>query len=309
MRQQPLYQIGAERGEMSAEMTLGKESSRPRRKFIHCMVEREQSACCVRRCGRFVKLVGLLGIVGVPMFFLGGCNYSCGNGVAHCYGTVTFGVPEIAASGFQGFATGVTAVPLKGGNGELNNEIWAVQYQNPSCGSDLRDECWIEVGLSAGAYGLPSNETHIFWADNRPNGAFHFHDQGALQAQELNHEVFLLIKPHLFATNTFDVDAQTCADVTDTATCDYRWIIGKSTNNAISVGRLVMGMELSGKNGASAPNANFTGTVVLDPNAPFGGRYLTSFGTMVQDAPVNAGWTATPSSSGFGGIFSTSCCQ
>lgn len=253
-------------------------------------------------CGRLVKLAGALIALAVPTLFMGGCGgYNCPKDHTHCYGTVTF---DATQNGTNGFATQVTAVPLHSGNGELNNEVWVVQYNNPSCGN-YSQRCWIEVGLSAGAYGLPSNETHVFWADNRPNHGFYFHDQGALQAQEFNQAVFLLIRPHFLEASAFDVDALTCADVSSNATCAQRWIIGKSTNNAMVASRIVMGMELSGTNGASAANANFAGSVVLNPNA----SYLSSDGIITMNAPVNAGWMAPPSTSNSGGLFFTSCCQ
>jgi hypothetical protein len=237
-----------------------------------------------------------------------GAGYSCGSADGgHCYGTTTFPIAQIGVSGFWGFATQLTSVPLHSGNGELNNEIWVVQSKNTACG--LGNRCWIEIGVTAGAYGLPSNETHIFWADNRPHGGFNFHDQGALKPQELNHQVFVMIRPRSSELNAFDVDAQTCADVSSNGSTCQRWIIAKSTKNSMVASEAFMGMELSGSGGASAGNANFTETVFLDPSAPFGGRYTASAGISTLNVPVNAGWTATPSSSNFGGTFFTGCCQ
>jgi hypothetical protein len=204
----------------------------------------------------------LVALAVIPLS-LGGCGYSCGNGSgSHCYGIVTLPAALNGEPNFRGFVTTVNAVSLNSGNGETNDEIWVVQQNNNACGNlGTGNQCWIEVGLSAGANSggcsLPSNETHIFWADNRPNQGFFCHDQGALQSQEFNQPVFLAIAIRPDEPNSYDVEALTCTSVSGNGSCPRRAIIGKSSNNTMAADVIEMGMEVAGSSGATAPNTNF----------------------------------------------------
>jgi hypothetical protein len=260
-------------------------------------------------------ITGVLGAFAV-LTLLGGCvTYSCGNGTgSHCYGIVTLEAAQNNAPGFRGVATSVIAVALNSGNGELNNEMWVVQPSNSACGSlGTGNQCWIEVGLSAGANAggcsIPSGETHVFWADNRPNGGFFCHDQGALLPEELNQPVFLAIAIRPTEANTYDVEALTCTSVTGSGSCTKRVIAGTSTNNAMAATLVEIGMELAGSKNASASTTHFTETIFANPNVIFGWTFLNVDGAVSVDAPVKAGWTTTPSTSSSGGSFSTGCCQ
>lgn len=246
----------------------------------------------------------------VLMALLGGCApYSCGKD--HCYGIVTLVATQNGVPSFRGLATSVMAVPLNGGDGELNTEMWVKQLGNPSC-DDLGTGqiCWIEVGLSAGANGggcsIASNETHIFWADNRPNKGFFCHDQGALQQQEFNQPVFLSIAIRPLEANTYDVEALTCTSVTSNGSCSRRIFVGTSTNNEMAATLVDIGMELAGSKGASASTTQFTETIFANPNVIW--TFLNVNGSVSVNAPVKAGWTTTPSVSSSGGSFSTACC-
>lgn len=268
------------------------------------------------QCNRFsgVMVRAFFALV-VGTLFLGGCaTYSCGNSTgSHCYGIVTLPAALNGEPSFRGFVTTVNAVSQNSGNGELNNEIWVVQTSNSACGSlGTGNQCWIEVGLSAGANAggcsLPSNETHIFWADNRPNQGFFCHDQGALQAQEFNQPVFLAIAIRPTEANSYDVEALTCTSTSGSGTCARRSIVGKSSNNTMAADVIEMGMELAGSSGASAPMTQFTGSIAPNPNVIFGWTYITVDGSVSTNAPVKAGWTSKPSTNP-GGSFFTSCCQ
>jgi hypothetical protein len=246
----------------------------------------------------------------VAVLSFGGCgggNYKCSDN--HCYGLTVLPAAQNGEPGFRGFVTTVNAVALNSGDGEINDEIWVVDKNSAGCGG----QCWIEVGLSAGANtggcSLPSNETHVFWADNRPNQGFFCHDQGALQAQEFNQPVFLAIAVRPTDPNSFDVEALTCTSTTGNGTCQRRAIIGTSTNNTMAATAIEMGMELAGTNGASAPATNFTGSLTPNPNVSFGWTFLKLDGNILQNAPVKGAWTTTPSTSNSGGSFQTSCCQ
>ncbi len=249
----------------------------------------------------------------ILMALLGGCApYSCEKD--HCYGFVRVVATQNDVPSFRGVATSVIAVPLNGGDGEINTEMWVAQADNPAC-DDLGtgNICWIEVGLSAGANGggcsIASNETHIFWADNRPNKGFFCHDQGALQQQEFNQPVFLTIAFRPLEPNTFDVEALTCTSVTGNGSCSRRIFAATSTNNEMAATHVDIGMELAGTKGASASPTQFTGTIFANPHVIFGWTFLNVDGSVRVDAPVKAGWTTTPSTSSSGGSFSTACCQ
>jgi hypothetical protein len=108
----------------------------------------------------------LISAVAVPGFAQ---SYSCpddNNG--HCYGIVRFFAPGPPGTvgQFTGYATDVSIVPLNGGNGEINDEMWMGQFNNPACPGLNGNICWVEVGLSAGANAggcsIPNNQTHFF---------------------------------------------------------------------------------------------------------------------------------------------------
>lgn len=282
--------------------------------------------CCygrVKRAGAFIALFVMTSCLAaratVYVVRLPQSYELCGAYVgSSCSGIVDLAVAQ-KGSTFQGFATQVTAVPLHApGEGFIANEISVIQ-SNGHCSNVYQEPsgCWVEVGLIANFY-QDSAETHVFWSYNVPDG-YGFYDLGALKTQELNHKVFLMIRPRYLEANAFDVEVETCADVSNDA-CAQRWMIAQSTNNSMLANVISMGIELVGESGASAPKASFTGNVLLDPNAPFGGTYLTSAGVVVfvpaqvttsvgSQNPVAAGWAAIPSSSNFGGSFFTACCN
>jgi hypothetical protein len=246
--------------------------------------------------------------------FLAGCpgpgsTYSCNDG--HCYGIVRFNVIDFGNGPmFRSFVTNVNAVPLNAGNADISDEFWVIQQGATNCGNQPND-CWIELGLLAS--NITNNETHVFWADNRPNQGFFYHDMGALQPQEFNQPVLLLIAIRPQDPNSYDVDALTCQTVTGPVGCQGRRLIGQSINNTMVANVIEMGLELAGSNGASAQATNFFRTIVPYPNSPGNFKYLDVDGRVQVDAPVTAGWvstpTSTPPSRNIGGSFFTSCCQ
>ena len=239
--------------------------------------------------------------------FLAGCpgpgsTYSCGefsSAVGHCYGIVTFNVIDLGnGPDFQSFFTNVNAVPLNGGNYEISDEVWVAQ-RTPT------GNYWIEAGLDGG--GTPI-ETRVFWAENRPNQGFFYHNMGALQPQEFNQPVFLAIAIDPLDPTSYYIEALTCETVSGPVGCQGRKLSGHSANNPMVAHEIEMGLELAGSNGASAPSTNFFQTLVPDPTFPFPFKYLDVNGSVRVDAPVTAGWASTPTS-GNGGSFLTSCCQ
>jgi len=233
-----------------------------------------------------------------------GRTYSCGDAsTGHCYGTVRFNVADLGNGlNFGSFSTLVNAVALLGGNGELNDELWVMQRQFvTNCGTQP-SICWVEVGLSAGACSIPSNETHVFWADNRPSEGFFCHDLGSLQQEEFGHPASLLIRVNASDPTTYDVIVQTCVD--SSAQCPGRGWVEQSTINAMFADTVDMGMELSDSMGANAPGTNFFGTIVAIPG---GAKFLDVNGTVRSDVPTTAVWDSLPTA-GNGGSFRTSCC-
>jgi len=245
-----------------------------------------------------------------------GRTYSCGDPTSahgHCYGIVSFNVTDFGNGlNFGLFSTVVNAVALLGGSvagtknpGELNDEFWVTQKRVPT-GCVDRDgtqiPCWVEVGLSAGGCSISPNETHLFWADNRPFEGFFCHDLGPLEQQEFGHDTSLLIRQNASDTSTYDVIVITCVDAS--AQCSGRGFIGESTVNAMFPDDVDMGMELAGTTGANAPGTNFLGTIVTGRNGP---KFLDVNGVIRNDMPTTAAWSSLPTS-GNGGSFHTSCC-
>jgi hypothetical protein len=271
-------------------------------------------------CNRNLKTIAVrLMAAAVITQFLASCpgpgsTYSCGelgSAIGHCYGIVRLNVMDFGSGPmFRSFFTNVNAVPLNGGNSEISDEFWVIQPSATNCGNQP-SACWIEVGLSAG--GTPNNETHVFWADNRPNQGVFYHDMGALQPQEFNQPVMLWIAIRPRDPNSYDVDAGTCETVTGPVGCQGRRLIGRSTNNTMMADVIEMGLELAGTSGASAQATNFFRTIVPYPNSPVYFKYLDVDGRVQVNAPVTAGWVITPTSNppsrNIGGLFFTSCCQ
>jgi hypothetical protein len=231
-----------------------------------------------------------------------GRTYACGDATSnHCYGIVRFNVAELGNGlDFGLFSTIVNAVALLGGDGEINDEIWVKQRHGvTNCGN----QCWVEVGLSAGACSIPKNETHVFWADNRPFEGFFCHDMGPLQEQEFGHLMSLLIRVNPSDPGSYDVVVQTCLDAA--APCPGRRLVGQSTDNAMFPDTIDMGMELAGSTGAGAPGTNFFGTRVAVPG---GSKYLDVDGTSGANSPITAEWDTLPTSGTTGGSFRTLCC-
>jgi hypothetical protein len=256
---------------------------------------------------------------------MGGCDglpgpgrtYSCiggDPGSRHCYGIVRFNVTDLGnGPSFRAFITTVNAVALRGGDGEINDEFWVKQIPAANCGGpNLPAVCWIEVGLSAGANYIgcrvPQNETHLFWADNRPNRGFFCHDMGAVQPQEFGQPVLLAIAIRPSEPNAYDVEALTCESSHGPVGCQGRQFVGISSDNTMAANVIDMGMELAGRTGASAPGTNFFQTLVPDSSSVFGFKFLDVDGRLILNEPISAEWESRPTS-GNGGSFRTSCCR
>jgi hypothetical protein len=230
--------------------------------------------------------------------------YACVNptdpNADHCYGKVGFRLSDlIGPQGFLGFTTMMTPFgPLIGGDGELTDELW-VRSADDLC----RDgKCWIEVGIIANAGYLPRNETHVFWADNRPNSTFFFHDLGPVQRAEYGKPIDL----NIFFIRTppfpYGVSAVVCA--TQQGDCFSRILVGRSTSNTMVPDSIDIGLELAGTTGANGPGATFESSRV---DSTVGSKLIDQDGTVRQDWPAAVEWL-TPPSAQHGGVLHTDCC-
>jgi hypothetical protein len=279
-------------------------------------------AAFVSRNRDLVRTIARLGIIAViiPLLGLGSCppgpgtRYSCGDASSgHCRGIVRFNVVDLGNGlNFGSFSTVMHANALLGGDvdlpgqqqhGAINNEIWVTQRRKPTgcTAPDSKDPsiCWVEVGLSAGAWTLPNNETHVFWADNRPSEGFFFHDLGSLQDREFGHGMSIMIQQSASDPGSYNVVVMTCLD----SSCPGRWWFGQSTDNAMFPDTVDMGMELAGETRALGGDV-FFGTIV---EVPGGIKLLDVDGQIGVDPPITAVWDSPPSS-GNGGSFRTHCC-
>jgi hypothetical protein len=246
-----------------------------------------------------------------------GTTYSCGDASSHhCYGIARFNVRDLGNGlDFGSFNTVITAVALLGGDvdvsqhGELNDEIW-VKQQNGRTNCLNRDNqmtsCWVEVGISAGACFIPNNETHVFWADNRPFEGFFCHDLGPLQEQEFLHLISLLIRQNALDPGSYDVVVDTCQDKAPPCPGAGRRLVGQSTTNAMFPDTIDMGMELAGTTRANGPDTTFRYTRVAVP--PGRSKYLDVDGMVGANPPITAEWDTFPTSGTTGGSFRTQCC-
>jgi len=191
----------------------------------------------------------------------------------------------------------------------MNVEMWFVQaVTNPDCGSlGTGNVCWVEVGLSAGADSggcvIPTNETHYFWADNRPNGGFFCHDMGPVSPAEFGHNTIFGVSRDTDQPNSFRAFA---------LAQDGRLLQGVSTANTMVPDTVQIGMEVTGNSGTQAGTDGTTFTLNWfsnNPNNPSDGQIEKTDGfTFGGFPPVRSGWTRPPSKWGSAGEFFVMCC-
>lgn len=192
-----------------------------------------------------------------------------------------------------GSATNITVVHLSClngcSNGFVNDEMWLQQEGNTACSGDL---CWVEAGYIQG-----SGFEDYFWADNRPNGGFFYHELTEVPGADYGHATTFII-------NRTSTTTKWLVDIYDSA--GNSWV-NYSTNNSMAPNEIVIGQELAGGGGASAPRADFTHNVYYSGS---GSAYQNNQGSgFVAARPPYGGIAAVPAgNTNAGGDIYTYCC-
>jgi len=236
------------------------------------------------------------GLTGCPA---GPATYTGCQGNTHCYGIVQYDHPVFGT--YQ-----VTMVPqqLAGGDGHISDEMWVL---DTSTKCSPNNPCWIEVGEVAGAdqsgCNFPANETHFFWADQRPGSKFFCHDFGKVQ----NLSGFGFNIPVNVAVLSLQ-DGNFSVVIYDGPSTNLN---GGSTHNSMQMNEGEAGLEVEGTNSASAPLNPFSSMFY----APLGSGfynvvYENNTGSVTLNSPpVNASWIGgIPSSQNQGAAWVTTCC-
>jgi hypothetical protein len=134
----------------------------------------------------------------------------------------------------------------------MNNILSMLKHYAPNTIVDydtnsFYDECWIEVGESAGTTDYSNGQAFWFWADARPGYQFIIHPYSQISSSEFGQTAPLEIS--YSGNSNFAVYAWDSAAYGINRT---------STSNSMAANQMSFGMELLGSNGASAPQATFT---------------------------------------------------
>lgn len=219
--------------------------------------------------------------------------YSCStaeNPSGHCYEVQRWPNPV------TGSATNITVVHLSCVNncvdGFIDDEMWLQEFNNPNC---TTGNCWVEAGYLIGSASL-----EYFWADSRPNGGFFFHPITSVPGADFGHQTTFII-------NRTSTTTKWMVDIYDGA--GNSWI-NYSTNNSMAPNQILVGQELAGAGGASAPRADFTHNVYYSGS---GSAYQNSVGdgiiTINGAPPPYAVMAARPAgNANSGGDIYTYCC-
>jgi hypothetical protein len=206
--------------------------------------------------------------------------YSCGSlSGGHCYGEVS-----VDPSHVHGFRTQILVTSqLASGDGFIDNEFWL----NPFEGTG-----WLEAGYDYHpVYGLT-----YFWAEDRQDGLFINHWIDYNRQDDGN---YLTVDIHETTADNFSIS-----------------LTGKGTSYAYSYpnfplfgssdgGWVMMGQELAGTSGASAPFVLYLFSSYYDSA---GVTHFITGGSPSIGQPPYGGWLAAPSPGNQGGAWSTWCC-
>jgi len=250
----------------------------------------------MRRAAVCLSTVGLL----VALLLLTGCGgYSCPDPNGHCYAVASW-----TNRAYVGTFLFVQVVPLQGGNGFVDDETWLIDANNTGC-ANIQNMCWVEAGI----IGL-GTETHYFWADNRPNNGFFFHDIGQVPSGDFNHQALL----YIVSQNSLPGFANTYAvEIVPVGPGGSGPYLATSTSNTMASQRIDLGQELDGSSGASAPDAVFSGMEYKLAGETFQDSLHTqdNDGSLIlaNPPPPRGRWVTPPSQSLTGGAFDTNCCS
>lgn len=217
--------------------------------------------------------------------------YSCGNGTGgtypHCYaqyewpGTTNGSITWI-------FITQLTCnSSCSNQSGWVDNETW-LEQQNPG-------DYWVESGYMSYPPGPTSSDSY-FWADNRPTYGYTWHDFGQVPSGDYQHNTtFELVKD---GSGTFEVYLSSYT----------KSFYAYSTSNSMSANQIVIGQELAGTGGASAPTSYLSHNQWIDSNDHPHYQTNSNSDDLDSDNPPYASWFITPQNSTTGGSLQTSCC-
>lgn len=184
--------------------------------------------------------------------------YSCGDASSgHCYAESD---GDNYPSGFRGAKVQIYVVHLQcnqcGGinttTGFIDNEMWL---------DDSAYAHWVEAGYWTQSNPFQTVEDY-FWADKRPRDCstcVNVHDLGGVASGDYGHNTDFLIwqdtNPDEFAVQIAGYSSGING--------------GTSTDNSMNVGHVLMGQELAGNAGASAPQARYSYRFYMDGNFNF----------------------------------------
>lgn len=212
-------------------------------------------------------------------------NYSCGNTASlHCYAR-----QDWPGGPINGADTTISVVRMAGGNGFVDNEMWVADCDpnNIFCTSPH----WIETGYIA----LYTGSEQFFWSDLRPQDSnLNQHLLGSIPSGDYGNTAYFEISR--YTSNSFQVILSS----------PFVGMVNYSTNNSMTPGDILIGQELAGSSGASAPRAYYTDNQWIDTGNHY--DYQASLGSYHGDNPPYVGWTTLPTKSSTGGVLWTNCC-
>jgi hypothetical protein len=246
-----------------------------------------------------LALAVMLNTVGSEWAF----GYSC-PGSNHCYGANTWSRP----TEYFGVYTDISVVHLNcdpttcAQDGFISDEIWLIDMA--SCPGQPSGMCWIETGY----IDFKSTDQTLFWTDQRPGQPFAFGLMANVPTGDYgNRDHFMIIKDGRTSLKPFLIFMYN-----DSLSTLFE---GTSNDNSMVGKRILIGQELQGTGGASAPQATFTRNIfavqALGPEYVFWYNVQTKKGPVTSNNPPMGQWNIDPATSGGspeGGQFSTSCC-
>jgi len=209
-------------------------------------------------------------------------NYNCQN--PHCYGTASWGGESPSVVSLQ---TTAKLVPLSGGDGFVDDEMWVVDYNDNNCTNsslNIQSLCWIELGSLAGPAWFSDTNTHLFWAENRPTSpgnpsAFFFNALATPSGNEINSHV-----DYAITRDSRPVNGNGWIIAATTAANQY---VATTSNSMNPPQNVIIGQELYGSSGASAPQADFDATAVGTNSQVWSDSEVSTTGTVTSNNPPN----------------------
>jgi hypothetical protein len=234
-------------------------------------------------------------------------TYSCGDpSTGHCYGVNGWTEQTQYFGSYVDLQEPNMSCPSNCG-GFIDNEMWLIDSGSSACKSNSFGQCWVEAGYIAQA----GQSTQFFWADSRPQSSntFNLHILGNADPVGTTDHFMILkdgrVSPQVFQVWVYNTSESTLYHGTSVA----------SNGNPMSGNKVLIGQELSGTQGASAGNAQYTRNIwavqTLGPEYVFWYNRQKDEGSVRSDKPPFASWSIDPSTPPppEGGQFTTHCCS